>query len=147
MGLICLIFLTFLPVNALAHGVGGNVQNFEGGIVITANYDTGEPMSYAKVEIYAPDSQIKFQLGRTDRNGRFAFVPDIPGKWQVVVDDGIGHRLTLKVPVGRKLKIQEKSPQQHIKGTFFPTYIRAIIGIILIFGIWGWIKEIKKISL
>ena len=145
MRLVCVIFFILLPVNALAHGVEGEVQSFEGGIVVIASYDTGEPMSYAGVEIYAPNSQIKFQLGRTDRNGRFAFVPDVPGEWQVIIDDGIGHRLTLKVPVDKMLRLQKEKMYPH-KGILLPTKIQAIIGIFLIFGIWGWIREIKKFN-
>ena len=94
-----LLFLLLLPSVVLAHGVEGEVEYHEGCVIVTATYDTGEPMSYAKVEIHAPDSKVKFQSGRTDRNGCFAFVPDVPGKWRVVVSDGLGHRLELSVEV------------------------------------------------
>ena len=46
---------------------------------ITAQYDDGEFMSYAGVEVKAPGSDIAFQTGRTDRNGCFVFLPDAQG--------------------------------------------------------------------
>ena len=51
------IFLS--PFNLHAHGVRGKVG--KGGIVVTAQYDTGEPMSYSKVDISAPNSKLPFQ--------------------------------------------------------------------------------------
>ncbi len=45
-----------------AHGVRGRVD--AGGMVVTAQYDTGEPMSYAKVNISAPGAKLSFQSGR-----------------------------------------------------------------------------------
>ena len=97
-----MIFL--LPPGPYAHGVKGKVDS--GGVVITAQYDTGEAMSYARVNISAPGARVTFQSGRTDRNGRFCFSPDAPGNWIVVVDDEIGHRLEVVVPVNKAKKIK-----------------------------------------
>jgi len=106
--IIVLIFFTF-PVSLHAHGVRGKTGR--GGIVVIAEYTTGEPMSYAKVVITAPDKKIPFQIGRTDRNGRFCFSPDVPGQWVVVVSDEMGHRLEVTVPVDKHMKLQS-TPQQ-----------------------------------
>ncbi|NPA39393.1 MAG: hypothetical protein GXO57_03005 [Thermodesulfobacteria bacterium] len=112
-------------------------------VVIIAQYDTGDPMSYAKVDIYAPDSKIRFQLGRTDRNGCFAFLPDIPGIWRVKVYDGLGHLLRLSIKVdfkNKKLKLYNN------KSRIFENYlVRAILGILIIWGILGWFKAFYKI--
>jgi len=135
------LIIIFIPVNIFAHGVKGEIS--KGGIVITAKYDTDEPMSYAKVEVYAPDSKIKFQTGRTDRNGRFAFVPDIAGKWHLSVDDGIGHKLNMDVEINESLK---KSSKELSKGDFFIFFknIRVIIGILTIFIIFLLLKFLLK---
>lgn len=99
LALYLLPFVAFWWVPSLlyAHGVEGKVR--EGGITVTAVYDSGEPMSYARVKISAPQAELTFQSGRTDRNGRFCFFPDMEGEWEIVVDDEMGHRLELKVPV------------------------------------------------
>lgn len=133
---ILFLIMTFLPLSALyAHGVRGKVST--GGIVVTAEYDTGEPMSYAKVKISALGTDLIFQSGRTDRNGRFCFFPDAAGDWKVVVDDGIGHRLEMTVPVREPLGL--KSQQQNggqIKSPLSRNE-RGIMGISIIFGICG----------
>jgi nickel transport protein len=72
---LAMIFLR--PPFLYGHGARGEVGS--GGIVVSAEYDTGEPMSYAKVKISAPGAELTFQSGRTDRNGRFCFFPDGPG--------------------------------------------------------------------
>lgn len=50
--------------------------------------------------MYSPeDPGEAFQILRTDRRGRAAFLPDAAGEWRVVVDDGTGHRTELTVTV------------------------------------------------
>ncbi|MBW1732436.1 MAG: carboxypeptidase regulatory-like domain-containing protein [Deltaproteobacteria bacterium] len=130
-----------------AHGVRGKTG--KGGIVVIAEYSTGEPMSYAKVVITAPDKKIPFQIGRTDRNGRFCFFPDVPGQWVVVVSDEMGHRLEVTVPVDKHMKLQS-TPQQK-KGLFGGMSVlhRAFMGLSLIFGatgiiMWWMVKKRQK---
>ena len=130
---LAMIFL--LPPSLYAHGVKGSVK--EGGLVVTAQYDTGEAMSYARVKISAPDAKLLFQSGRTDRNGRFCFFPDAAGDWKMVVDDEMGHRLEVMVPVDAAMEL--KTDQRHesrAKG-FLSRYERALMGISIIFGIFG----------
>jgi nickel transport protein len=81
-----------------AHGVEGVILPAQG-YLLTAHYDDGEPMSYAEVQIQAPDANLAFQTGRTDRNGRLMFQPDRSGRWQVEVKDGMGHRAAFDVAV------------------------------------------------
>ena len=123
-----------LPSPLFAHGVKGSVK--EGGFVVTAQYDTGEPMSYARVRISAPGAKLPFQSGRTDRNGRFCFFPDVAGDWQVVVDDEIGHRLEVKVPVDETMNLNTDQDSGRLKSSF-SRYEKALMGISIIFGLSG----------
>ena len=127
------IFL--LPPVIYAHGVSGKVD--AGGIVVTAVYDSGESMSYAKVKISAPGAKITFQSGRTDRNGRFCFFPDAPGDWEVAVDDEMGHRLELKVPVNETMTLQTNEQRGEAGQASLSRYQKALMGISIIFGISG----------
>jgi nickel transport protein len=117
-----------------AHGVEGTVQ--PGGLAVTCRYSTGEPMDYAKVTVLAPGSSQPFQVGHTDKNGRFCFFPDAPGEWRVTAEDGMGHRLEVKVPVTQELVqgAQVKTAARTITSSLFE---RALVGLSLIFGIAG----------
>ncbi len=104
-------------------------------------------MSYAKVEVYAPDSKLKFQGGRTDRNGRFCFVPDAKGDWRAVINDGIGHQLELNALVDEHLEPvstrEDSKPAQYT----LSRYERALMGLSILFGISGlffWWKGIRE---
>ena len=128
-----IVFL--LPGMIYAHGVMGKVDS--GGMVVTAQYDTGEPMSYAKVNISAPGAKLTFQSGRTDRNGRFCFFPDGPGDWKVVVDDEMGHSLEVAVPVDETMALQANRQSGENAVSSCGRYQRALMGISIIFGIFG----------
>nr|MBC8360533.1 hypothetical protein [Candidatus Desulfatibia profunda] len=117
-----------------AHGVQGSVEN--GGLVVSARYDTGEAMSYAKVSISAPGTKLPFQSGRTDRNGRFCFFPDTAGEWIVAVDDEIGHRLDVDIPVDEALKLKTDQAAGRSKRSL-AKYEKTLIGIGIISGLSG----------
>jgi nickel transport protein len=135
---ICLWAVFFLlPVLARAHGVKGIISS--GGIVVAAEYDTGEPMNYAMVQISAPAAKLTFQSGRTDRNGRFCFFPDMPGEWKVVVDDGMGHRLEVPVSVNEAMELKTNEQTGRSAGSSLSKYEKALMGICIIFGISGFL--------
>lgn len=123
------------PVLLYAHGVTSKIDT--GGIVVSAMYDTGESMDYARVTISAPDAKLKFQSGRTDRNGRFCFFPDVSGNWKVVVDDEMGHRLEVNVPVDEAMVLRATHENVNSGRGFLTRYVKAVIGVSIIFGISG----------
>lgn len=118
-----------------AHGVASKITT--GGIVVSAMYDTGEAMDYARVTISAPGANLKFQSGRTDRNGRFCFFPDVSGDWNVVVDDEMGHRLEVHVPVDEAMALQANRENGNAGRGFLTRCEKAVMGISIIFGILG----------
>ena len=84
---------------AWAHGVGYQESDLRP-VALDFFYSTGELMSYLKAEVFSPsDEKIAYQSGRTDAGGRFAFIPDKPGKWQVIVNDDDGHRAETEIDV------------------------------------------------
>jgi hypothetical protein len=50
---------------------------------------------------------VEHQNGRTDRNGKFVFCPDVPGKWLIKVNDGIGHEEKAVMEVSPKVIVGE----------------------------------------
>jgi nickel transport protein len=140
-------FLTMVAMSpglVYAHGVTSKVDT--GGIIVSALYDTGEAMDYAKATIFAPDSNLKFQSGRTDRNGNFCFFPDVSGNWKVVVDDEMGHRLEVNVPVDKAMSLQTNPENGNLKPGSLGRWEKAAMGVSIIFGISGilfWLKGRK----
>jgi nickel transport protein len=94
---LCMSFCVALhlhhPTPASAHGTGYRLINDARTVAVSFFYADGQPMSYAETLVFGPDNDdIEFQNGRTDQNGRFAFYPETPGTWRLVVNDGMGHR-------------------------------------------------------
>lgn len=122
--------LLMLPQSISAHGTEGFIE--PGGVVVLAKYASGEVMSYAKVTITSPASEKPFQTGRTDHNGKFAFVPDAPGKWRFVADDEMGHRLSMMVEVDENSLAGRTGPLSHPSSGSKDTMTRALFGVSLL---------------
>jgi nickel transport protein len=107
--IIIMMLILNSPMIAYAHGVVAGYSK-QTGIVISANYDTGHPMSEAQVSVFAPDNPAKPWLTSTlDKNGRFSFVPDasLPGTWSVQVRQ-LGHGAMIHIPMSEN-GIQESA--------------------------------------
>ena len=49
-------------------------------------------MRYSEINVFGPNDETALsQIGRTDKNGYFAFIPDAEGEWVVTSSDGEGH--------------------------------------------------------
>jgi nickel transport protein len=76
---------------ASAHGVVWD-YSAKKSLGLQFSYDDGTTMKYSEVNVFGPDDDTKLtQIGRTDQNGYFAFIPTDPGKWVVTSNDGEGH--------------------------------------------------------
>ena len=142
-GTIFLMSLLF-PSHVLAHGVEGALQS--GGLAVACRYSTGEPMDYAKVTVLAPGSSQPFQVGHTDKNGRFCFYPDAPGEWRVTAEDGMGHRLEVKVPVAGQKILKTLPPTSGADSVAHTRSLRVLTGLSAIFGLSGflfWFQGIR----
>ena len=131
-----IVSLLLLTKNALPHSVLGKTS-MQKGILVEAEYDDGEPMSYSSTEIFDSEEKLPFQSGRTDRNGRFLFYPDKTGDWKVIVNDGMGHRLALKTHIDKSLVLNTKNNQQTGETSNFSRYEKVLMGISIIFGVFG----------
>ncbi|NLI82405.1 MAG: DUF4198 domain-containing protein [Deltaproteobacteria bacterium] len=130
--LLCLLAFS-APGWSHAHGVFHQIAKKEA-VVISAEFDDGEPMSYADVKIHSPTGgQVEYQNGRTDRNGRFAFVPDQPGDWRIHIDAGMGHSIEAKFTVDASLQAQETGTA----GGRVSRWHGILTGVSLIVGLTG----------
>ena len=132
-GCIVLFIISATPV--WPHGTRGSVVKSEA-FLVTAEYDDGEPMNYAEINITAPDSDIPFQTGRTDLLGHFLFKPNRQGLWKMEVLDGMGHRLALELPINNDFKTG-KGEDISVVNSGNTTPGKTIAGIAIIFGICG----------
>jgi len=127
---ICLIILFCLPLLNLAHGIEHKL--LDNGVGVEVFYLDGTPMSDCDVEVFAPgDTENPFQRGQMDQNGRFVFSPDEKGNWTVIVDDGMGHRATIKVVVDKEMKAGTKESGQ------LAMWQKIAMVLSLIFGLTG----------
>jgi nickel transport protein len=60
-------------------------------VIVELRYGDGSPFSYESAEVYRPGEAVPFLAGRTDANGRMAFVPDRAGDWRVRAFSEDGH--------------------------------------------------------
>ncbi len=88
-----------LPTATWAHGVRSHIGQDARVWVAQAVFSDGTPMAYTQVTVIGPDAKLPFQKGFSDKNGRFAFVPDRPGKWKVIFQDPMGHRSEVSVSI------------------------------------------------
>lgn len=124
--------IILFAAGASAHGLGYTLLD-AGGVGFEARFSSGEPVAYAAVLVHAPDEDgPEFMNGRTDRLGRFAFVPDGPGEWRVAVDAGLGHRLdfTLAVDEGRAVAAGPAAQST-------PLWLKAMLGLSLLANAWS----------
>lgn len=130
-----LIFL--FEGKSFAHGTGYRQINLKA-IPLEFFYSTGEKMSYREVKVFSPkDSKFPIQTGRTDEEGRFAFIPDVSGDWKVIVRDEEGHQCEAKINLTSLSSDDDISPHRGgesnnvARGSMVK---EAILGVSLIFN-------------
>lgn len=140
-----LLMVLLLSSQVVAHGVEATVQ--PGGLAVACRYSSGEVMDYAKVTVLAPGSNQPFQVGHADKNGRFCFYPDTPGEWRVMAEDGMGHRLEIKVPVTQPNTLKTLPPAAGADSVAHTRSLRVLTGLSVIFGLSGflfWFQGIRS---
>ena len=145
------IFLCFNENPGYAHGVGYREISLRA-VPLEFFYSTGEKMSYREAKVFSPnDKKFAVQSGRTDEQGRFAFIPDVSGEWRVVVQDEEGHRCEAKIEItqefltGENKMIDIKENYENNSPQGFELFIRALLGVSLIFNL-AMLVRIKKNS-
>ena len=134
-----IITTLILTLSAFAHGIYYDL--IEGAIAVRITAPNNEPISNAKVEVYAPEASLAFVQGRSDINGNFAFLPDSKGVWKVLINadsDHGGHLKEFTINIDDKFKIKdfEKPPYER--------YFTIISVLGFLFGIFGVFSMIKS---
>ncbi len=156
---ISVLFILLFSSMAMAHSIKVDVSLQSPAVTVFAGFSITKPISNAKVEVFAPDSQTPFQVGRTDINGNFAFLPKTSGEWRITIDDEMGHfgkktviishdffqieKAIVQIDINQEQEIEHVEDEAKIQETItysaeIPMLYRALFGLAIIFGITGF---------
>ena len=100
------------------------------------SYSTGEPMAAVKVKVYNPN-KTTFITAQTDRNGKFAFLPDQPGLWRIEAYDADGHKAAVE-------KIFQPGTTIISQNLANCNWLKGLLGLSLILNIFVLIRTIRQ---
>ena len=133
-----LVFMLWVCASAYAHGVGYRQSEFRA-VTLEFFYSTGEKMSYREARVFSPkDEKFAAQTGRTDEQGRFAFIPDVPGEWRVIVRDEEGHQCNASMNITEDFFTNTEQPVNSQYASLpqgWDSFMRALLGVSIIFNI------------
>lgn len=86
-----IFFLLIWCVTLLfSHNLNHTISK-EQSIVVSFSFAQKDDFSFQSYEVYAPNAEIPFAVGRTDALSRASFLPNTQGKWRVKVFFEDGH--------------------------------------------------------
>jgi len=135
--LIFVMIIVGIVVQAEAHSINYLVQ--QKGMAVRAYYSENDPAAYSQYELYGPGDNEPHQIGRTDKNGYVAFVPDRQGIWKLQIwgESNHGyHGVTTEINVDKDLGLESFSKPLVATYTKFVTGISLIIGIFGLYALW-----------
>jgi nickel transport protein len=129
-----IFFTTLLFSHNLQHSISK-----EQSVVVSFSFAQEDDFSFQSYEVYAPENEIPFAVGRTDAFSRLSFLPNAKGKWKVKVFSQDGHGKIVDIDVNENAQIE-------INKNSNDTLLKALIGIMMLFGVFGliYIKKDKK---
>jgi nickel transport protein len=133
-----------LPAILLAGALNAHTLNHSAqpgsAVIVELRYADGSPFSYESAEVYRPADTVPFLAGRTDANGRLAFVPDRSGEWRVRAFSEDGHGVDFTVAAA-----PDGGPSAPSTG--LGTVGGLAVGLSVIFGVFGiWTLFVKRKS-
>ncbi|OXS29781.1 MAG: hypothetical protein BCS36_05800 [Desulfovibrio sp. MES5] len=134
--LLCACLVLANARHAVGHALRAAEIPQEQAVVMQFAYSTGEVPAFANVEVYGPaDAGMEFQNGRTDAQGRFAFVPNAPGQWRVIMADNMGHRVVHETTVAENGGAAPTADAAADAWGRFATPLRAFLGVSLLLNL------------
>ena len=127
---IALLLCFWLPERAAGHDLQHSIEE---GVAVTVKlfYADGNEFSFESYEVYRAGEEIPFQVGRTDALGRIVFLPDRAGTWRVKAFSEDGHGADLSLTTGAQGAIESADRP------LFERHARLVVGVSIIFGIFG----------
>lgn len=103
-------------------------------VVITLFYADATPFSFESYEIFPEGERLPVQVGRTDAQGRIAFLPDRAGRWRLKVISEDGHGLDVVIATDDATQVQG------VDKPLYERYGRVLVGMALILGVFGFLN-------
>jgi len=103
-------------------------------VVVKLFYVDNTPFTFEGYEIFHAGEKLPYQVGRTDSQGRIAFLPDRAGDWRIkaISEDGHGLDFTLKSDAAAQVASPDKPAYER--------YSRIVVGIAVILGLFGFLS-------
>lgn len=143
------VWMLAMPFSVFAHGTDYRLIGNDAVVTAEFFYTDQTPMQYAEVLVFSPENnRVEYQNGRTDQNGRFAFLAETPGEWRVKVNDGMGHAVQAAVTIGSdnaRTEASDDIPNNHLnhgikkKNPLFgelPTGVKLVFGLSILLNVF-----------
>jgi len=127
---VALALCAWLPGRALAHDLQHSIDT-DTAVSVQLFFADGSAFDFESYEVYRAGDEIPFQVGRTDAQGRVVFLPDRAGTWRIKAFSGDGHGADFSFTSGAEGTVQVAN------GSFIERHLRLIVGVSLIFGVFG----------
>lgn len=137
MRIILIIFL--LLINLSAHNLQHKVLKEEA-TILEFSFASDDDFSFQSYEIYAPNKDKPYQVGRTDVHSKILFLPDTQGRWKIKLFSEDGHGKIVDVEVKSLHKITKTSSSSDNSMAF----LKGLAGILILFMIFTVIYKMKK---
>ena len=107
-------------------------------VVIKLFYADDTPFSFEAYEIYRAGEQQPYQVGRSDSQGRIAFLPDRAGDWRIKTYSEDGHGLDFRLATDAAALLAGSDKPA------FERHSRIFIGVGFILGLFGLLSLYLK---
>lgn len=125
-----LLFALFAALPVQAHDLHYTAASGQA-TVIRLFYVDNTPFTFEGYEIYRDGETLPYQVGRTDGQGRIAFLPDRAGAWRVKALSEDGHGLEFKLTTDAAAALSD------LEKPLFERYSRIAVGVAVILGLFG----------
>ena len=128
-----LLFLCgFCPLLVQAHGLQYSAGQGEA-VVLRLFHTDDSGFAFESYEIYRDGESRPYQSGRTDGQGRIAFLPDAAASWRLLAFSDDGHGLDIRFTTDAAARLSG------LGKPFYERHARLFLGVALILGLFGFL--------
>lgn len=126
-----------LSFSSSAHDLQHQVADGKA-VVVHFFFMDNSPFSHENYEIYRLGEALPYQSGRTDAHGYVSFIPDSAGVWRLKAFSADGHGARVEMTTTQEMTLS------YAEKPFVDRYGRIVIGISVLFGLFGLLSLILK---